>query len=92
MVHQINAYPASTLAKLTVRDGLRKKVCSDQSTIPAIDYCNLGRNTFVLRAEISTNFGSKVVETSVRYTKFVKFAGLYFSHFTTFREQTLQFY
>ena len=27
-----------------------------------------------------------------KYTKFVKFAGLYFPHFTTFRDQTLQFY
>ena len=27
-----------------------------------------------------------------KYTKFANFAGLYFSHFTTFRDQTLQFY
>ena len=26
-----------------------------------------------------------------KYTKFAKFAGLYFPHFTTFRDQTLQF-
>jgi hypothetical protein len=26
------------------------------------------------------------------YTKFANFAGLYFPHFTTFRNQTLQFY
>ena len=33
---------------------------------------------FVLRAE--------------KYTKFAKFEVLYFPHFTTFRDQTLQFY
>ena len=27
-----------------------------------------------------------------KYTKFAKFARLYFPHFTTFRNQTLQFY
>ena len=27
-----------------------------------------------------------------KYTKFANFAGLYFPHFTTFRDQTLQFY
>ena len=27
-----------------------------------------------------------------KYTKFVKFAELYLPHFTTFRDQTLQFY
>ncbi len=51
--------------------------------------------TFVLYAEICTTFGSKVVQISVHNTKvykFVKFAGLYLPHFTTFRDQTLQFY
>ena len=51
--------------------------------------------TFVLYAEICITFGSKVVQISVRNAKvykFVKFAGLYLPHFTTFRDQTLQFY
>jgi hypothetical protein len=47
--------------------------------------------TFVLRAEIATIFSPNVVAIS-KYTKFAKFARLYFPHFTTFRNQTLQFY
>ena len=52
--------------------------------------------TFVLRAEVCTTFGSKVGQISARiiqeHTKFAKFAGLYFPHFTTFRDQSLQFH
>ena len=51
--------------------------------------------TFVLRTEICTTFEPKVckfLHIIQKYTKFAKFAGLYFPHFTTFRDQTLQFY
>jgi hypothetical protein len=52
--------------------------------------------TFVLRAEIATTFGPKMVTISARniqkYIKFANFARLYFPHFTTFRNHTLQFY
>jgi hypothetical protein len=46
--------------------------------------------TFVVRAEIATTFGPKMVAISARntkvgYTKFANFALLYFSHFATFR-------
>ncbi len=34
----------------------------------------------------------KFLHVIQKYTKFAKFAGLYFPHFTTFRDQTLQFY
>jgi hypothetical protein len=40
-----------------------------------------------------TTFGQKMVAISARiqkYTKFANFAGLYFPHFTTFRNQTLR--
>ena len=36
----------------------------------------------------SVNFG-RVIQ---KYTKFGNFTGLYFSHFTTFRNETLEFY
>ncbi len=48
---------------------------------------------FVLRAEVLTTFGSKVVIFSARiiqkHPTFTNFALLYFPHFTTFRDQTL---
>ena len=47
--------------------------------------------TFVLRAKICTTFESKVVRISER-KKNAKFAGVYFPHFTTFRDQTFEFY
>jgi hypothetical protein len=51
--------------------------------------------TFVLRAEIATTFGPKMIAISARniqkHTKFANFARLYFPHFTTLRNQTLQF-
>ncbi len=34
----------------------------------------------------------KFLHVIQKYTKFAKFAGLYFPHFTTFRDKTLQFY
>ena len=37
-------------------------------------------------------FDGRVVETLARNTKFANFAGLDFTHFTTVRDQTLQFY
>jgi hypothetical protein len=46
---------------------------------------------FVLRAEIVTIFGSKIVIPHVMQT-YTKFARLYFPYFTTFRNQILQFY
>ena len=55
-------------------------------------------NLAKLRADKITTFGAKVVILSARicviqkYTKFANFAWLYFPHFTTFRDQTLQFY
>jgi hypothetical protein len=46
--------------------------------------------------ESKTLFGPNVVTISARnmqkYTKFANFARLYFPHFTTFRNQTFQFY
>ena len=51
--------------------------------------------TFVLRAEIATTSGPKMIAIShaiQKYTKFANFARPYFPHFTTFRNQTLQFY
>ena len=52
--------------------------------------------TFELRAEIATIFGPKMVAISAyaiqKNTKFANFARLYFPHFTTFRNQTLQSY
>ncbi len=48
----------------------------------------------LLRAEIVTTFGSKMVTISARNTiigKFANFARLYFSYFTTFRHQILEF-
>ena len=57
---------------------------------------SLDDNTFVLRAEIATTFGPKMVAISAHNTKVALqesgFASLYFPHFTTFRNQTLQFY
>ena len=54
---------------------------------------------FVLRAIKITIFEPEVVifpacntSTNIQYTKFANFAGLYFPHFTTFRNQTLQSY
>ena len=49
----------------------------------------------VLRAEIATTFGSKMVTISARDTiirKFANFARLYFPYFTTLRHQILEFY
>ena len=53
--------------------------------------------TFVLQAEIRTTFGVKVVQISACNTKVYKIgkfcdARLYFPHFSTFRNQILQFY
>ena len=51
---------------------------------------------FVLRAVKLTTFGSKMVIFPARiiqiYTKSANFTVLYFPHFTTIRNQTLQFY
>jgi hypothetical protein len=47
---------------------------------------------FVLRAEIVTIFGSKMVTISARNTNRRKLRKLYFPYFTTFRNQILQFY
>jgi hypothetical protein len=50
---------------------------------------------FVLRAEIVTIFGSKMVTISARntnITKYANFARLYIPYFTTLRNQILQFY
>ena len=52
-------------------------------------------NIFVLRAVKITTFGSKIViftRVIQIYTKFANFTGLYFPHFTTIRNQILQFY
>ena len=49
----------------------------------------------VLRAEIVTTFGSKMVTISARNTmirQFANFARLCFPYFTTFRHQILEFY
>ena len=49
----------------------------------------------VLRAEIASTFGSKIVEISTRNTKIRKFANftrLYFLYFRAFRDQILEFY
>ena len=49
----------------------------------------------VLRAEIVTTFGSKMVAISARNTiirKFANFARLYFPYFTTFPHQIFEFY
>jgi hypothetical protein len=49
--------------------------------------------TFVFRAEIATTFGPKMVTIfRTRYKSIQNFARLYFPHFTTFLNQTLQFY
>ena len=49
--------------------------------------------TFVLRAEIVTTSGPKMVAISARNTKVYKICDmLYCPHFTTFRNQALQFY
>ncbi len=50
----------------------------------------------VLRTEIDTTFGSKMVkqfpnEIQNNYRKSANFAGLYFSYFTAFRSQILEF-
>jgi hypothetical protein len=46
-----------------------------------------------LRAEIATIFGPNVVAISARNIKVYKICErLYFPHFTTFRNQSLQFY
>jgi hypothetical protein len=47
---------------------------------------------FVLRAEIVTIFGSKMVTIYKHIQNMQTFARLYFSYFTTFRNQILQFY
>ena len=39
-------------------------------------------------SDIGINFG-RVIQ---KYRKFANFAGLYFRHFTTFRNETLEFY
>jgi hypothetical protein len=48
-----------------------------------------------LHAEIATTFGPKVVHFPARnkklQTKFTNFVGLYFSHFTKFRNQLFDF-
>ena len=54
-------------------------------------------NVFIilLRAEIVTTFGSKVITVSVHDTilrKFANFARLDFPYFTTFRHQMFEFY
>ena len=49
----------------------------------------------VLRAEIVTTFGSKMVTISARNTIIIKFANfvmLYLPHITTFLNQILEFY
>ena len=52
--------------------------------------------TFVLRAEIATTFAPETVAISARNTKIYKICKLckafFSSHFTTFCNQTLQFY
>ena len=48
--------------------------------------------TFVLRAENRYRFldsGISFPRVMQKYTKFANFVGLYFLHFTTFRNQTL---
>ena len=52
---------------------------------------------FVLRAVKITTFGSKIVIFNFPrviqiYTKFANFTGIYFPHFTTIRNEILQFY
>ena len=42
----------------------------------------------LLYSEVCTTFGSKVVQISAVIEKYTKFAGLYFPHFTIFRDQT----
>ena len=53
-------------------------------------------NLVILRADKIATFGLKVVILSAgiiqKYTKVANFARLYFPHFTTFRDLTLQFY
>jgi hypothetical protein len=51
----------------------------------------------ILRAEIITIFVSKMITISARnanliITEYANFARLYFPYFTTFRNQSLQFY
>ena len=48
-------------------------------------------NLVKLRADKIATFGPKVAILSARNTKIYK-KRLYFPHFTTFRDQTLQFY
>jgi hypothetical protein len=47
---------------------------------------------FALRAGKITIFEPKVVIFTARNTKFANFTGAYFLHFTTFSNQSLQFY
>jgi hypothetical protein len=48
--------------------------------------------TSVLRAEIPTTFVPEMVAISARNTKVANFTRLYFPHFTTFCNQTLEIY
>ena len=64
--------------------------CSRKSILKLVKLVHNSRTlyTFVLRTEVCTTFGAKFLHIIQKYTKF---AGLYFPHFTTFRDQTLQF-
>ncbi len=84
-------YHHSWKEHLKISKSLVTKCCKSEDNIAVRSLQIL--YTFVLRAEVLTTFGSKVVIFSGRviqkHTKLANFALLYFPHFTIFRDQTL---
>ena len=84
-------YSRKSILQLVKLQSLVAKCCKMQFALQSSQILY----TFVLRAEIATTFAPKTVAISARNTKVYKICKLckaFFSHFTTFRNQTLQFY